>query len=74
MTAAAFDQDRARGVQDGVGALGQHAAAAYVGTLEAWGNRRDRGQIVVTRALALGCHTARLAACAEIMPRIVTGQ
>ena len=34
-------------------AYADSAAAAYVGTLEAWGNRRDRGQIVVTRALAL---------------------
>jgi TolB-like protein/Tfp pilus assembly protein PilF len=34
-------------------AYADSAAAAYAGMLEAWGKRRDRGQIVVTRALAL---------------------
>ena len=34
-------------------AYADSAAAAYVETLDRWGNRRDRGQIVVTRALAL---------------------
>jgi serine/threonine-protein kinase len=34
-------------------AYGDSAAAAYAEMLAGWGNRRDRGQIVVTRALAL---------------------
>jgi tetratricopeptide (TPR) repeat protein len=34
-------------------AYADSAVAAYDATLASWGNRRDRGQIVVTRALAL---------------------
>jgi eukaryotic-like serine/threonine-protein kinase len=34
-------------------AYGDSAATAYAELLAGWGNRRDRGQVVVTRALAL---------------------
>jgi serine/threonine-protein kinase len=62
-----FLGDSARSV-----AYADSAASAYDTMLQSWGNRRDRGQIVVTRALALalGGHVREARAAADEAGRL----